>query len=189
MLRISRRLPGLALLSLIMTSIYAEPPLPSSYGIGDVPSKDEIKTWNIDVSPNGKQLPAGRGNVKAGAKVYAGECQTCHGRNGLEGVNDQLVEAFNPANNFSKDKNLKRTIGNFWPYATTLYDYINRAMPLTAPGSLTSDEVYSLVAYLLYLNKIIDADTVVDGGMLSQIEMPAKRLFYWSDEALQVDNR
>ena len=102
------------------------------------------------------------------------------------GVNDQLVEAYEAENNFARDRNLKRTIGNYWPYATTLYDYIYRAMPLNSPGSLTNNEVYSLVAYLLYLNNIIKVDKVIDAGNLTAIEMPARQLFYWSEEALRA---
>ncbi len=90
---------------------------------------------------------------------------------------------FDLENDFAGDTSLPRTIGNFWPYATTLYDYINRSMPMATPGTLTADEIYSLVAYLLYLNGIVEEDTVIDAATLPSIEMPANRLFYWSEEA------
>jgi S-disulfanyl-L-cysteine oxidoreductase SoxD len=174
-------------LTMALESYAAETELPLRFGLGQVPSKDEIKNWDIDISPDSKQLPLGQGSVEAGRELYDSQCLSCHGRKGLGGVNDQLVAPYDPANNFARDEKLKRTIGNYWPYATTLYDYINRAMPLTAPGSLESDEVYSLVAYLLYLNNIIKQDAVINDGNLAAIEMPARQLFYWSEEGIRAN--
>lgn len=132
--------------------------------------------------PDGRQLPPGKGSVDRGRKIYQEKCQSCHGEEGKGGPNDRLVGKFNTKINFSTDTRVVRTIGSYWPYATTLYDYINRAMPFTTPGTLTSDEVYSLVAYLLFLNGIIDQDTVMNAASLPQVVMPARHLFYWSDE-------
>jgi len=130
----------------------------------------------------GWQLPPGSGSVARGKEIYQTKCLACHGEKGKGGPNDRLAGRYNPDINFARDTQAVRTIGNYWPYATTLYDYINRAMPFTAPGSLSADEIYSLVAYLLYLNGIISEDTVIDARKLPQVVMPAKQLFYWSNE-------
>lgn len=160
------------------------PEFPDRFGFGRVPDSDEIEQWDIDITPEGTQLPAGRGTVAQGERIYADQCLACHGPAGRNGINDQLVGKFDPTNNFasSGQTRTRKTIGNYWPYATTLYDYINRAMPLTAPGSLSPDEVYSVTAYLLFLNDIVEQTAILDANTLPEIEMPAKALFYWSDE-------
>ena len=155
---------------------------PRQFGFGRTPSAAEIKQWDIDIMPDGRQLPSGSGSVERGRTIYQAKCQACHGEAGKGGPNDRLVGKFDPEINFAKDTRAVRTIGSYWPYATTLYDYINRAMPFTNPGSLQPDEVYSLVAYLLFLNGIIDQDTVMNAASLPQVVMPARHLFYWSDE-------
>jgi len=154
--------------------------LPARFGFGRPATDAEIKAWDIDVMPDGTGLPPGSGTVERGAAIYAAQCAVCHGREGKGGQYDVLVgrepgDAFA----FGKDPALlnRRTIGNYWPYATTLYDYINRAMPQAVPGSLTPDEVYSLVAYLLYLNRIVPADAVMTAQTLPKVEMPARRRF------------
>jgi cytochrome c len=141
----------------------------------------EIRQWDIDVTPTGEGLPAGRGDVEAGAAVYRQKCLACHGENGRGGTYDQLVAPWQPGVDYAAGST-PRTIGNYWPFATTLYDYIARAMPQTEPGSLTPDEVYALTAYLLHLNGIVGADAVMDADTLPGVEMPARRLFYRSDE-------
>lgn len=160
-----------------------EPILPDRFGIGREPDPGEILSWDIDVSPSGENLPDGQGTVEHGERVYARWCLACHGPEGANGINDQLVGHFDSENDLAGDTSLPRTVGNFWPYATTLYDYINRSMPMATPGTLTADEVYGLVAYLLYLNGIVEEDTVIDATTLPSIEMPANHLFYWSEEA------
>ena len=160
-----------------------EPILPDRFGIGREPDPGEILSWDIDISPSGESLPDGQGTVEHGERIYAQWCLACHGPEGANGINDQLVGHFDSENDLAGDTSLPRTIGNFWPYATTLYDYINRSMPMATPGTLTADEVYSLVAYLLYLNGIVEEDTVIDAATLPSIEMPANHLFYWSEEA------
>jgi cytochrome c len=172
------------LFHLTATICLAESPnLPEQFGIGREPSASEIEQWDIDIMPNGKQLPTGQGTVIEGEQAYLQNCLACHGPEGRDGDNDQLVDKFDPDNDFANDKTIKKTIGNYWPFATTLYDYINRAMPMTNPGTLTANEVYSLVAYLLYLNGIVDKNITLDAKTLPLIEMPANSLFYWSDEA------
>lgn len=151
---------------------------PPSFGIGRTATAEEIAAWDIDVMPDGRGLPPGRGTVAQGASLYAVQCAACHGATGLEGPNDRLVGR-NPGDDFGFARNprLRKTVGSYWPYATTLYDYIYRAMPQTAPGSLTPDEVYSLVAFLLYRNNIVAEDVVMDATTLPTIVMPARDRF------------
>jgi S-disulfanyl-L-cysteine oxidoreductase SoxD len=151
------------------------------YGLGTPASEADIAAWDIDIMPDGHGLPAGQGTVAAGEQVYRQKCLACHGEEGQGGPNDRLVMKFDPSVNFSL-ANTPKTIGNYWPYATSLYDYINRAMPHTEPGSLSADEVFGLTAYLLYLNDIIAEDIIMDARSLPQVEMPALPLFYWSEE-------
>jgi cytochrome c len=139
---------------------------------------DEIKAWDIAVSPDGTGLPPGGGTPAQGAVVYRQKCAMCHGPTGTEGPAERLVGR-EPRQGFpfGKDPSLVRTVGNYWPYATTLYDYINRAMPLNAPGSLSPDEVYSAVAFLLRRNEIISDITVVNAQTLPRVVMPARDRF------------
>lgn len=151
---------------------------PARFGFGRPATPAEITAWDIDVRPDGAGLPPGRGTAADGEKVYATHCVTCHGKTGREGPNDVLVgreprEGFP----FARNTQLRKTIGNYWPYATTLFDYIRRAMPAAAPGSLQDDEVYGLVAYLLFLNELITADAVMDSTSLPNVTMPARDRF------------
>ena len=178
-------------LSLWLTTLCLadEQALPERFGIGREPDASEIEQWDIDIAPSGDNLPAGQGTVDRGETIYAQLCLACHGPEGAGGINDQLVGHFNPEDDLAGDTSLPRTVGNFWPYATTLYDYINRSMPMTIPGTLSADEVYSLLAYLLHLNGIVEEDAVIDAETLPSIEMPARHLFYWSDEAQTLTER
>jgi len=141
---------------------------PGGYGFGRPATDEEIRAWNIDVAPTGEGLPPGQGTVKRGAQVYAAKCAACHGPTGKEGPKDRLVGGQGTLNT---PKPIK-TIGSYWPYATTLYDYINRAMPFNAPQSLTPDEIYSVTAWLLFQNGIIPEDTVIDARTLPLVRMP-----------------
>ncbi len=143
------------------------------YGLGRSATDEEIRSWNIDVSPTGEGLPPGQGTVKQGAQVYAGKCSACHGLTGVEGPKDKLVGG---RNTLATQKPI-RTIGSYWPYATTLYDYIHRAMPFDAPQSLTPDEIYSVIAWLLFQNKIISEDAVIDAQTLPKVQMPNRNGF------------
>ena len=152
-------------------------------GIGRAASPDEIKRLDIDVRPDGTGLPDGKGTVAEGAKVYAAKCQSCHGANGMGGSADRLVDRESGKNwDFATNAKLVKTVGNYWPYATTLYDYTNRAMPFMQPGTLTPSETYSLVAYILNLNKIVPDDAVMDRTTLPKVVMPSRDRFV-------VDNR
>ena len=145
----------------------------AGYEIGKPATDNQIRAWNIDVSPSGEGLPPGQGTVKEGAQVYAEKCAACHGPSGTEGPKDRLVGG---QHTLQTSKPV-RTIGSYWPYATTLYDYINRAMPFNAPQSLTSGEVYSVIAWLLHQNGIISEDTVVSAQTLPQVQMPNRNGF------------
>jgi cytochrome c len=151
---------------------------PASFGIGRPAASSEIAAWDIDVRPDGTGLPAGRATPAEGAPLYAARCAACHGRTGREGPSDVLVGRLSGDGfPFARDPRIPKTIGNYWPYATTLFDYIRRAMPLDDPGSLTDDEVYRLTAYLLFLNQLITADAVIDKASLPEVIMPARDRF------------
>ena len=139
---------------------------------------ERVALWDIDVKPDGEGLPPGSGSVAEGRVVYEVHCIACHGATGTEGPNDRLVDAEQwdavPRT---------RTIGNYWPYATTLYDYIRKAMPQLTPGILSEDEVYAVIAYLLHLNEIVPEDAVMDAETLPAVVMPARDKFVMDDRA------
>ncbi len=153
------------------TSVSAEES--GGYGIGRAATDEEIRAWNIDVSPTGEGLPPGQGTAKQGAQVFAAKCAMCHGPTGTEGPKDRLVGG---QGTLTTGKPIK-TIGSYWPYATTLYDFINRAMPFNAPGSLNPDEIYSVIAWLLFQNGIVKDDAVIDARTLPQVQMPNRNGF------------
>jgi len=149
------------------TSGAALPPQPP-LGFGRTPTTAEIQAWDIAIGPDGKELSSGQGSAREGVTLYQSKCAMCHGANGNEGPQDVLVGG---QGSLATAKPL-RTIGSFWPYATTVYDYIYRAMPFYAPGSLSPSEVYALTAYLLFRNGIIGEDEVIDARTLPKIKMP-----------------
>ena len=143
------------------------------YGLGRPPTEAEIRDWNIEVAPTGEGLPTGHGTVPQGLRVYAEKCARCHGATGREGPMDRLVGGHGTL----ATANPVKTIGSYWPYATTLYDYIRRAMPWDAPQSLTPDDVYAVIAWLLHENGIIAADAVMDARTLPAVQMPNRHGF------------
>jgi mono/diheme cytochrome c family protein len=143
------------------------------YQIGSSATSAEVARWDISVYSTGRNLPAGSGTVQAGEKIYANQCQACHGESGKGGLGDPLVGG---VGSLASAKPL-RTIGSFWPYAPTIFDYVRRAMPMYAPQSLTNDEVYAVTGYLLYLNKLIEQDAVIDAQRLANIQMPNRKGF------------
>lgn len=152
---------------------------PDTFGFGTFVSNAYIQKFDIDVRPDGKGLPVGSGSVKEGRILYQKKCVLCHGKTGTEGgLGGKLVSS-------PLDSNRTKTIGSYWPYATTVYDYIYRAMPFNEPGSLTSQEVYDLTAYLLYANAIIDSTFLITEKTLPLIEMPAKKLFVPDDRTAE----
>ena len=156
---------------------------PRYFDLGRAPSAADIAAENIDVSPNGAGLPPGSGTPEQGAQVYAANCAQCHGVNG-EGkppAYPQLLGGPTGDVDFARDYTIPRTIGNYWPYATTVFGYIRRAMPLTAPGSLTPDQIYAVTAYLLNREGLIPAGTVIDARSLPAVKMPARSRFVPDD--------
>ncbi len=146
-----------------------------SPGLGVPATEEQIAGWDISISPEGENLPAGSGSVEQGSSVYMTHCIACHGAEGEGTTNDRLVGGHDSLASGSAVK----TVGSYWPYATTLFDYIRRAMPYQLPGSLNNDEVYALTAFLLYLNEIVDEDAVMNASSLPQVEMPNRDNFVW----------
>jgi len=159
-------LTPLIVLSAYVTALAQGP----TYRLGTTPSDAEIKARDTAVAPDGRELPPGRGTVKEGATVYAQKCQACHGPNG---TGTRLHRGLIPLGN-SKPVKIQ---GSLVPYATTVWDFINRAMPSTKPGSLTPDEVYAATAYVLFLNEVIGESDVLDAATLPKIKMPNRDNF------------
>lgn len=152
---------------------------PARYGFGRTPTPAEIAAFDIDVRPDGQGLPPGHGSVQDGAKIFATTCGSCHGEKGETATPTGAVLVGGQGTLTSK-KPLK-TVGSYWPYATTLFDYIRRAMPFNAPQSLSNDEVYAVTAYLLSLNKVVPGDTVLDAATLPKVQMPNRDGFKPAD--------
>ncbi len=143
---------------------YAE----ASHDIGTPVTDQDLAAWNIDVAPDGRGLPAGSGDVATGAHLFAAKCAACHGAQGQGGLGDPLIGGQGTLASAKP----RRTVGSYWPYATTLFDYIRRAMPYNAPESLSADEVYALSAFLLNQNGIVPANTRLDAASLPRVVMP-----------------
>jgi cytochrome c len=138
---------------------------------------EEIAVWDITIPPDGSGLPPGSGTAAEGCAVYNAKCAGCHGVKGVKGPADPLVGGIGTLGS----KKPVQTVGSYWPYATTLFDYIRRAMPFNAPQSLSNDEVYAVSAYLLFLNGIIGPEARMDAETLPRVEMPNRDGFvsYW----------
>ncbi|AMW06070.1 c-type cytochrome [Gemmatimonas phototrophica] len=150
-----------------------------TYGLGKTPNVAQLAAMDRDVDPRGRGLPAGEGTVSQGAVVYAAQCASCHGARGEGRAPSPALVGRTPAAGhvFALDNKAPRTIGNYWPYATTVFDYVQRAMPQSTPGTLTAAETYSVVAYLLNENGIIAPDAVMNAQTLPAVVMPAARFF------------
>jgi cytochrome c len=173
------------------SDVHAAPAAPERFGVGRLATAAEIAALDRDVTPDGHGLPPGKGTPTQGAAVFAAKCAACHGAAGEgqagtpppgQAAAPKLVgrdprEGFP----FGQDPKLVKTVGNYWPYATTVFDYVRRAMPVTAPGTLTNDETYALVAYLLAQNEIIDRNAVLDSATLAAVKMPARDRFVTDD--------
>jgi S-disulfanyl-L-cysteine oxidoreductase SoxD len=143
--------------------------LAESPNLGNVVSPEEMASWDISIGPDGAGLPPGNGTPRQGEQVFVAKCLACHGEKGAGKPNDRLVggqELLAPGQAPVK------TVGNFWPYATTAFDYIRRAMPLNEPKSLRDDEVYAVVAYLLWQNGVIGENDTIDAKTLPAVRMP-----------------
>jgi mono/diheme cytochrome c family protein len=145
----------------------------SPYGIGRPATPAEIAGWNIDVDRDGNNLPPGSGNVGHGREVFDQQCAACHGAKGEGGLGDRLVGG---QGTLATPKPV-RTVGSYWPYAPTLFDYIRRAMPQNAPQSLSNEDVYAVSAYILNLNGLLAADATLDAKTLAAIKMPNRSMF------------
>jgi cytochrome c len=157
----------LALALLMGASVTAQS---STYGVGRTPTAEEIRAWDISIGPTGEELPQGRGTVREGAQLYRTKgCATCHGATAIDGKGPILKSKAGPdVDIWARGRILPLRA----PFATTVWDYINRAMPLNREGTLTADEVYSLTAYLLFINDVIKEDEVLDAGTLPKVKMP-----------------
>lgn len=137
-------------------------------GLGVAIDAGDYASWDISIEPDGENLPPGAGDAATGEVIYAEKCAACHGGDGTGGPNDPLVGGHGTLDTLDA----VRTIGSYWPYATTVFDYIRRAMPFQAPQSLTDDEVYALTAYLLAQNGVIAEDEVMNARTLPEVRMP-----------------
>ena len=145
----------------------------SPYGIGRVATPGEIAGWNIDIGHDGRGLPPGSGTVSRGREVFDQQCASCHGDKGEGSVGDRLVGGQGTLGTAKP----VRTVGSYWPYAPTLFDYIRRAMPQNAPQSLGNEDVYAVSAYILHLNGLLPADATLDAKSLAVIKMPNREKF------------
>ena len=145
--------------------------------VGRTPSPEEIRSLGVIVDPQGKNLPPGRGTAKEGGELYAKQCAACHGRNGEGGVADRLVMGSPGSPHRGPFKDTDRHPVSFFAYTTTVWDYINRAMPANKGGSLSPDEVYAVTAFLLYKNGIIQETDVMDATTLPKVQMPNRNGF------------
>lgn len=155
---------------------------PDHLGFGRAATRAEIAAVPAAIQPDGKGLPTGQGTVSEGNVLYAAKCAACHGITGTEGPFNVLV-APDTASAVPFEQTVFRVkgIGNYWPYATTVFDYIRRAMPFNAPGSLTDQEVYSITAWLLYRNRLINENVEINAHTLPAVEMPARKKYVVSD--------
>jgi len=153
---------------LLMTAMLVVASVVASPNLGRPVSAHDIESWEIGVMPSGEGLPSGSGTAVPGEALYRQHCESCHGLEGRGASADELAGGRMSLTSEWPDKN----IGTYWPYATTVFDFTRRSMPLTAPGSLSDDEVYALTAYLLYLNGIIGRDEVMNAQSLPKVMMP-----------------
>ena len=170
-------LSALALAAVFAATAFAsEPRPPGYYGFGATPTNAEIEGWAIAARPDGEGLPPGKGSVQEGVEIYVEQCAACHGTFGEgEGRYPKLV-----GGELTGDRP-EPTVGSYWPYAVTLFDYINRAMPFPSPHALSADQVYAMTAYILNLNNIVDNNFVADRTSLPKVKMPRQDFFIWQD--------
>ena len=145
--------------------------------LGQPTTEAEIKNTNLSIYPNGQGLPKGSGNAQQGKRLFEKLCASCHGEKGIGASATELANGTHALTSATPDK----TIGTYWPYATTLFDFIRRSMPMTAPGSLSNDETYALTAYLLQLNNVINEKQEMNAQTLPKVVMPNAKGFIWID--------
>ena len=145
--------------------------------VGRTPTKEEIQAWDIGVGPDGKGLPPGQGSAKEGAPIFAAKCAACHGADGKgAAIGPRLTGAKADFETLTTVRPV-RSVGGYWPYATTVWDFINRAMPRGQSGTLTPNEVYAVTAFILAKNDIIKEDDVMDAKTLPKVQMPNRNGF------------
>jgi len=150
---------------------------PDYKNVGRAPTKEEILAWDIAVGPDGKGLPQGSGSAKDGAPIYAQKCASCHGENAEGGhIGPRLAIGKESLESLKTARPVKGLV--YWPFATTIWDYINRSMPRDAEGSLTPNEVYALSAFLLFRNDIIKETDVINSKSLVELQMPNRNGFH-----------
>lgn len=170
---------GLALAACSLGAIAGD--VAPSPRLGRALSHAEAARWDSSVFPDGRGLPPGRGNAVEGAPLFAARCAACHGAGGRGATAEELAGGTGALNSAAPDK----TIGLYWPYATTIFDFTRRAMPMNAPGSLSADEVYALTAYLLFANGIIGERTEIDAETLPRVRMPNRDGFFGVDATVR----
>jgi mono/diheme cytochrome c family protein len=155
------------------------------YKLGQTPTAEQIRAWDIAISPSGKELPPGSGTAKDGGKIYALRCAPCHGPTGAERGPGNFGKPLVGGQGTLTTPQAVKSIGSFWPYATTVWDYINRTMPRNEEGSLDTNGVYAVTAWLLFRNGIIQETDVMDAKSLPKVQMPNRNGFlpakpWWS---------
>ncbi|TXG77432.1 MAG: c-type cytochrome [Rhodocyclaceae bacterium] len=170
----------LCLAALALPAISATPAVAADRVVGPMLGKaapsELVTARSSSVYPDGRGLPQGRGDVESGRVVFKEKCASCHGPAGEGGPGGHLVGR-GPLTGPDADK----TVGNYWPFATTLFDFVYRAMPMNAPGSLTADETYAVTAFVLFLNSVVDGQRTLDARTLPQVRMPNRAGFVWID--------
>jgi len=150
---------------------------PSYSNVGRTPTKEEIQAWDISIGPDGKGLPVGQGTAKDGAPIFAAKCAVCHGPAAEGGkIGPRLVGGKADLETLTTLRPV-RSVGGYWPYATTVWDYINRAMPRNQAGTLSANEVYALTAFILAKSNIVQEDDVMDAKTLPKVQMPNRNGF------------
>jgi mono/diheme cytochrome c family protein len=171
----SSKIFGLGIFLLVANAALAQ--TPSYSNIGRAPTKEEIQAWDISIGPDGKGLPEGRGTAKFGALIFASKCAICHGPNGEGGkIGPRVVGGIADTETLTTLHPV-RTVGGYWPYATSVWDFIRRAMPRDQSGTLTPNEVYSLTAFILFKSNIIQEGDVLDEKTLPKVQMPNRNGF------------
>jgi len=162
------------ILAAALSSIAAASAVADSPRLGKAITPSELAPYDISVDPAGVGLPPGGATARDGKAIYEAKCQACHGEKGVGSPNDRLAGG---VGSLASGQTPVKTVGSYWPYATTLFDYVRRAMPYTAPKSLTDDEAFAATAYVLYLNGIVGESDRLDAATLPKVVMPNRNGF------------